>query len=131
MTPSETALARRIAEVLDESTDQIEPAVKDRLAAARREALSHYKQPHPVWAWMPAWATGGLARASESRLGGFRYVVPVAVLVVGLIAITYWQQNGGRWNELAEIDAGLLADELPIDAYLDKGFDTWLTGSSR
>ena len=33
--------------------------------------------------------------------------------------------------ELAEIDAGLLTDELPISAYLDKGFDSWVTGSSR
>jgi hypothetical protein len=32
---------------------------------------------------------------------------------------------------LAEVDAGLLTDELPINAYLDKGFDSWLKRSSR
>ena len=28
--------------------------------------------------------------------------------------------------EFADIDSQLLADDLPIDAYLDKGFDAWL-----
>jgi hypothetical protein len=28
--------------------------------------------------------------------------------------------------EAVELDTQLLADELPIDAYLDKGFEAWL-----
>ena len=28
--------------------------------------------------------------------------------------------------ELAEIDSQLLTDDLPIDAYLDRGFQNWL-----
>lgn len=130
MTPSEPELARKIAGILHETTDRMEPALKDRLAHARREALSRYK-PNPVWAWMPEWANAGWARLSESRLGGVRYIVPAALLVIGLFGAAYWQQNAGRWNEVAEIDAGLLTDELPINAYLDKGFDSWVTGSSR
>jgi hypothetical protein len=33
--------------------------------------------------------------------------------------------------ELGAVDAGLLADELPIGAYLDKGFDAWLDDTSE
>ncbi|MGH8724065.1 MAG: DUF3619 family protein, partial [Burkholderiales bacterium] len=36
-----------------------------------------------------------------------------------------WQQNQ-RAAELEEIDSLLLADDLPIDAYLDRGFQSWL-----
>jgi hypothetical protein len=36
-----------------------------------------------------------------------------------------WQQSQ-RAAELEEIDALLLTDDLPIDAYLDRGFQNWL-----
>jgi hypothetical protein len=32
---------------------------------------------------------------------------------------------------LADLDVRLLTDDLPIDAYLDKGFDSWLNRQSR
>jgi len=39
--------------------------------------------------------------------------------------VQYWQQNQ-RSAEIEEIDAQLLTDDLPIDAYLDRGFQNWL-----
>ena len=47
-----------------------------------------------------------------------------------MIGIAYWQNGSSPASEMAEIDAGLLSDELPINAYLDKGFDSWLKRSS-
>ena len=32
--------------------------------------------------------------------------------------------------DLEEVDSALLADDLPIDAYLDRGFDTWVQNNS-
>ena len=32
---------------------------------------------------------------------------------------------------IADLDARLLTDDLPIDAYLDKGFDSWLKRQQR
>jgi hypothetical protein len=46
-------------------------------------------------------------------------------VVIGAFAIYTWQQTL-RVAETEEIDSRLLTDELPIDAYLDKGFETWL-----
>jgi hypothetical protein len=37
----------------------------------------------------------------------------------------HWQQTQ-RLAEIEEIDAELLTDDLPIDAYLDRGFEAWL-----
>ena len=31
-----------------------------------------------------------------------------------------------RMAELEEVDSALLSDDLPIDAYLDQGFDAWV-----
>jgi hypothetical protein len=51
-----------------------------------------------------------------------------ALLVLGLIGVSYWRTQS---NDIADIDAGLLACELPINAYLDSDFDAWLKRTSR
>jgi hypothetical protein len=54
----------------------------------------------------------------------------VSLLLLSLIGVMYWQRavpNG----DIAEIDASLLTGELPIDAYLDSGFEAWLKRSSQ
>jgi hypothetical protein len=123
-------LARKIVQHLDFGADHVEPATRERLLAARKVALSHYKEgAQPVW--RPAWAGHAMSRRGEQHYLGPRYLIAAAALVVALIGIAYWQNGSGPPNELAEIDVGLLTDELPINAYLDKGFDSWLRRSSR
>ena len=51
--------------------------------------------------------------------------MPFTALAIGLAAVYTWQQNQ-RLAEVEEIDAQLLTDELPIDAYLDRNFQSWL-----
>ena len=47
-------------------------------------------------------------------------------LLALLLAIYLWQESVSP-PETEELD--LLADELPINAYLDKGFHQWISGS--
>ena len=49
----------------------------------------------------------------------------VLLLAAGLVSIYSWQQEQ-RAADVEELDAQLLADDLPIDAYLDRGFEAWL-----
>ena len=127
MNQQEHELAGKITQHLNYGADQIDAATRARLLAARKEALSHYKdRPEPVW---------GLAWAGHAmRVGGHRFemrqLIAVASLIAALIAVVYWQ-NQGPSNEIAEIDLGLLTDDLPINAYLDRGFDSWLKRSSH
>jgi uncharacterized iron-regulated membrane protein len=58
-----------------------------------------------------------------------RVVLPFAILVAGVGGVYTWQQNQ-RAAEVEEIDAQLLTDDLPIDAYLDRGFQNWLLKTS-
>ncbi len=50
---------------------------------------------------------------------------PLAVLLVGLVAIAQWD-NHEQVVAAAEVDAQLLADELPPHAYTDPGFGEYL-----
>ena len=93
-----------------------------RLAAARAQALERQRPE-----LSPAFA---LADRVLVALGGWtgvslRVMAPAIALLVSVAAIYTWQQNQ-RVAEVEEIDAMLLADELPIDAYLDRGFQNWL-----
>jgi hypothetical protein len=58
-----------------------------------------------------------------------RILLPLLVLVVGLFASNHWYQSQLQ-QEIIEIDTEVLTGDLPIDAYLDRGFDAWLKRSS-
>jgi len=51
--------------------------------------------------------------------------LPLLVLVVGLMAIQ-WVQQDNITSEIAATDSALLTDELPPDAYMDAGFAQFL-----
>jgi hypothetical protein len=129
MNQPENELARRIVEHLDAGVDQLDPATRERLLAARERALGRYReQPEPALGL--AWAGHAIARVSGHRFYSVRNLVAVTALVLGLTGLAIWNSLGPT-NELADVDAGLLTDELPINAYLDKGFDSWLKRASR
>jgi Protein of unknown function (DUF3619) len=129
MNRPEHELAGKIIQHLDYGVDQLGPGTRERLLAARRAALSHYRE-QPVTVAGLAWAGQTVGRITEQRYINTRQLIAISALVAALVGIAYWQSNGAT-NEFAEIDAGLLTDELPLNAYLDKGFDSWLKRSSR
>jgi hypothetical protein len=93
-----------------------------RLAKARALALERQR---PELAPGLAWADNALGSIGGWTGLSLRIVVPAIALLVSFAAIFTWQQNQ-RVAEVEEIDALLLTDELPIDAYLDRGFQNWL-----
>jgi hypothetical protein len=52
-------------------------------------------------------------------------VLAFLVLLAGLYGLYEYEQEQ-QINDLAEIDAAVLVDELPPDAYLDSGFNAYL-----
>lgn len=124
-------LARTIVQHLDYGADHLDQATRERLLTARKNALSHYEE-QPVPAWVPAWAGQAVARFTEHRLFNARSLVVVAAVLTTFAGAIAWQtMNAGNGSDIADIDAGLLTDDLPINAYLDKGFDSWLKRSLR
>jgi len=118
---NELHFARRIRQHLDQST-QLERATADKLRSARELALSRQRpEPAPVVAWADNVFGNGWGWAGLSA----RVILPAAVLIVAVAGIYNWQEKQ-RLAELVEIDSQLLTDDLPIDAYLDRGFENWL-----
>ena len=93
-----------------------------RLAAARAQALARQR---PELGPALAWADNVLGSLGGWSGVSLRVMAPAIALIVSFAAIWTWQQNQ-RAAEVEEIDAMLLTDELPIDAYLDRGFQNWL-----
>ena len=111
---------------LDGKSDAHMAHVIERLRAAREQALARRKlEREPALAW--ARSTAVAVIGSFGGFGGFsvRLLLPTALLVAGLIAI-YSGQQEQRAADVEELDVQLLTDALPIDAYLDRGFETWL-----
>lgn len=101
--------------------------IKDRLYAARMMAIS-LKKPERVRVQKRVLATTAGSWNSGSSNGiwdTIGWVAPLAVLVFGLIGIAHWQ-NDSRINDIAEVDAALLTDDVPPDAYADSGFLAFL-----
>ena len=71
-----------------------------------------------------------MPRLSAHRFYSVRNLLVVTLVVLALAGVAVWSAFAPS-NELADIDASLLTDELPISAYLDKGFDTWLRRAPR
>jgi hypothetical protein len=118
---NEMQFGNRIRHILN-SGPALSAEQSARLAAARSQALELQRaEPAPALAWADnvLGSLGGWAGVS------LRVMAPAAALIVSLAAIYTWQQNQ-RVAEVEEIDAMLLTDELPIDAYLDRGFQNWL-----
>jgi hypothetical protein len=118
---NELHFANKVRQVLNQGLN-LDDAIGRRLRAARERALERQRpEPAPVLAW------------ADNVLGGFggwsgvslRLVAPVVALAIAAAAIYTWQQNQ-RVAELVDIDSALLTDDLPIDAYLDRGFQNWL-----
>ena len=110
------------AALLRQGTQSLPAAIKDRLYSARLKALS-LKKPEKVRIQQHIFAsvTGNWPTGSRSFWDNLGWVAPLIVLVFGLIGIAQWQQDS-RINDIAEVDAALLTDEVPPDAYADSGF---------
>ena len=55
----------------------------------------------------------------------FASALPLLALVLGLLVIQFMQPDN-MTSDIARIDAALLTDELPPDAYTDPGFVQFL-----
>ena len=125
---NEIKFANKIRQALNEGS-QVNARVAERLRASRERALAARKPGRePALAWARSTATGVIGGfGSFGGLGGFslRVVLPTLLLVAGLITI-YSLQQEQRAADVEELDAQLLTDDLPIDAYLDRGFEAWL-----
>jgi hypothetical protein len=121
-------LGRRLAARLDASTQELPHDISERLRVARLQAMDRYRAAAPA---VTAISTSGgatlLAGGDEGRGFWPRLVslIPLLALLVGLVALQI-QGDDSLTEELAAIDAAILTDDLPPQAYADPGFAQFL-----
>ena len=128
MNTDDLNFAYKVRHALNARLDDLPAATTDRLAAARMAALARKKAHAPVRVTQLQLATagvGGFFADPMAWLGRVGVVLPMLLLVAGMVGVYQYEQQQ-RIAELAELDAAVLSDELPLSAYLDHGFNVYL-----
>lgn len=128
MNTNEINFVNKVRHALNENLDYLPAATINRLAEARAIALSRKKTPIRASTTQNLLAGYGGNFFGEpfSWLMRIGMAVPLLVLVGGLIGIVHFERQY-HISEIADIDAAVLADELPLNAYLDRGFNAYLS----
>ncbi|MBW3497434.1 DUF3619 family protein [Janthinobacterium sp. NKUCC08_JDC] len=130
MNTDDLNFAYKVRHALNEKLDDLPASATDRLATARKLALSRKKADAPAAVAVRKDVFAGIASSlfvePLSWLGRMSVVIPLLLLVGGLVGIYQFEQEQ-HIAELAEIDAAVLSDELPLSAYMDHGFNAYLT----
>ena len=130
MNTDDINLAYKVRHALNEQLDTLPDATTSRLASARAAALARKKADAPRSALQASKKSSGFKLFSGSGWGRIAVAVPLFALVAGLTGI-YQHEQKQHIAELAELDAAVLSDELPLTAYLDNGFNAYLASQKR
>jgi len=127
--------AKKITAYLDHGVADLKSGTAYRLQLARAEALARLADPVRVTEAQAitsaAIAGAGSGTASAGRGTGSRgwLWLGIAFIVAAGFGYQQWQAYQ-QLNDIEETDAAILSSELPIDAYLDRGFQNWLKRAS-
>ena len=130
MNTDDINLAYKVRHALNENLDNLPASTTDRLASARARALSRKKADAPARLQQSVPLFNFRALFSPTGLGRIGVAIPLLALVAGLGGVYQYEQQQ-RIAELAELDAAVLSDELPLTAYLDHGFNAYLASQKR
>jgi hypothetical protein len=118
---NEKEFAERLKPWLERSATQVGEMQATKLRAARLRALDGFREPVRLMGLIPV--NPGTAQMIQYS------IVQRALLwipVVALLATLAMQSARETQADLGELDAQLLTQELPPDAFLDQDFRAWL-----
>ncbi|MEP7156409.1 MAG: DUF3619 family protein [Betaproteobacteria bacterium] len=122
----EKEIGQKVARTLDWGLTRLADDKLARLHAARQKAMGAYRAPVKVL---------GLVTVSGQALDMVNWIRKplfwLPLLAIALAVFTYsWNGGDDDTDAVGELDAKLLTGELPIDAFLDKDFASWVKESS-
>lgn len=125
MNTEELNFAYRVRHALNEKLDDLPASTTDRLAAARKAAMARKKAHVEVRVARTELATAGGFGSAFGWINRFSVALPLMLVLCGMVGVYHYEQQQSI-AELAELDAALLSDELPLSAYLDHGFNAYI-----
>ncbi len=125
----QTRFALRVVSRLSEQSQRLPHDLSERLRVAREQAVARARQVRLAQpATAPAFQVSqGSIALGQSPSGWLRLAsaLPLMLLVLGLVLIQHLHSQA-EIHAAAEVDAALLADDLPPEAYGDPGFVVFL-----
>ena len=122
---NQTETAKKITAYLDKGTAQLKAGTAYKLQLARQAALAGAAEPQRSSELALANGGSGSLRGGRPLLGDARLWIGILLIVGGVLFFRNWQ-IAQQTRDIEETDAALLTSELPIEAYLDRGFQNWL-----
>ena len=122
--------ALRVVSRLNERSDRLAHDITERLRVGREQAVARarlLRLAQPALALQAAGRSGSSLTLGQRPSGWLRLasLLPLMVLVVGLLLIQHLHEQA-EIRAAADVDAALLADDLPPEAYGDPGFVVFL-----
>ena len=120
-------VAKALRPYLDAGAQDIKPGIAYRLAEARRAAIASLDAQTATTTDVNGTTLAMAGGGRGGRVSDWRFWATGLVVAALLSSYSYQQ-----WNEMvtardtADVDVMLLADDVPVDALLDKGFSHFL-----
>jgi hypothetical protein len=121
-------IAKKITSYLDRGTAGLKAGTAFKLQRARQRALDRLSAPQHAAEFALAGAGGATLGGGRRFFADARIWIGLLLLVGGILTYQYWQA-AQQARDIEETDAAILSSELPIEAYLDRGFQAWLKRS--
>lgn len=116
MKPEHVRFVYQVRLALDRQLGALPRTTADRLGTARAAALSRRRR-NGAAAYTGQQACRWLQRAAVA--------IPLVTMALGITSI-YHREQQAQLAAIAELDAAVLSDDLPLTAYLDEGFHAYL-----
>lgn len=124
---NEQDFAHKITRTLNQGLTSIGDDKLAKLRQAREKAIANFREPVAVENLV---TTTGQTVNAPSIYSKPLFWLPILAIVVALLVFN----NAGDdeiYDPVGELDVQLLTGELPIDAFLDKDFGSWVKDSSN
>jgi len=125
---NETEISTKITRYLDNGTAELKAGTAYRLQLARERALVRLGDPQRASNFALAGVGGGTLGGGRHVLTDVRVWIGILLIVGGVLYYQYWQASQ-LVREITDTDAAILTSDLPIEAYVDRGFQNWLRHS--
>jgi hypothetical protein len=124
----EKDFARNIAQSLNFGLSQIEEDKLARIRKSRQLAMAAYREPVTILGMV---TVSGQTLDMSSWIRKPLFWLPILVIVATVAGYSLSSSDDNFDESGGELDAQLLTGELPINAFLDKDFGSWVQESSQ
>ena len=131
MNDPESEFARKITRHLDQGAAELRAGTLYRLSQARAAAMANLGSAERT---VPELALAGGPRLgggrANPRAAAVRWLAAALFVAAAAFGFQQWHAMQQVY-EFEDLDLHLLASDLPIDAYLDRGFQNWLRNGAE